>query len=301
MKKTSLMTCATLALALTLGSCKCDKSCDNDTAVFNKEQSDSLSAAYGKAIGLYLNENLAEYQAQTGEEYNKEEFLKGLQYILGHGDNEAFNAGVYSGMQMLGDIKKYNERGAQIDMNVLMSEMRKCILADSVSDGEAAMAQGALRSLDNRLQELAQKRHIEELENSPAAKENLAKAEAFVAKTKAENPDVVSLGDSILYVVEQPGNGAPATDGQIAYADVVISKLDGSIVNVLQRTSINTSHYVPGLTDAVKAVGIDGKAKAYVMGKTAFGIEGNPNYKLGPNEMVVYTVTVKDIQSPKID
>jgi FKBP-type peptidyl-prolyl cis-trans isomerase len=300
-KRTLIMSCAVVALAASLSSCgKCDKNCQNDPYTFSKAQSDSLSIAYGKAIGLYLNENLREYQAHSGQGYDKEEFVKGLQYILTKDNNEAFNAGAYSAMQMLGDIKKFEEKGAKIDMSLLMREMRRCILADSVSDGQTALAQAELRSIDNKLEDMAMKRHLEEVTNSPEAKENLKNAEAFVKQLKAQQPSLVNQGDSILYVVETPGTGAAAAEGQLVVADVTMSTLKGRTVRQNKDMSINPAHKIPGIAEGAKATGVGGTVKVYVDGKTAFGPEGSPQLNIGPNEMVCYTIVVKDITTPNI-
>jgi FKBP-type peptidyl-prolyl cis-trans isomerase FkpA/FKBP-type peptidyl-prolyl cis-trans isomerase FklB len=267
---------------------------DNDTLVA-KATSDSISQYYGMMAGGFIGSELAYYAQESGEKYDREEFLKGLQAVVGSEKEDAYVAGMNTGFRVLQDIKEMQKQGVQVDRDVILKEMRRMVLNDSVKKEQAQEYAKVYQDLMQGVQAQNQAREEAKKANSPEAKANVKAGEEFMAKVHNIKKTQSGLG----YVIENPGEGTAIKDGDRVTVDYVGKHIDGSEFDKGTDAVMQPGqNLIPGFTEALKLLKAGGKATFYIPGHLAYGSNGVPQAKIGPNELLVFDITVKSVEAP---
>ena len=152
----------------------------------------------GSAQGSRL---LSEYMTLPEEQqanYKKDDILRGLkQALMTDTAQQGYLTGFQFGMQLFGQILRYEEAGVPIDRNKLYEAYAKAFSADSVDSDPDARAPdrvpGSCPAGQQKMMEYYQKQEAtarEAKENSPEAKENVAKGEAYLKDQMAKDPEI---------------------------------------------------------------------------------------------------------------
>jgi FKBP-type peptidyl-prolyl cis-trans isomerase len=255
--------------------------------------SDSLSEYYGLMAGSFIGSELSYYAQQSGEAYDREEFIKGLQAVVGQDHSDAYVAGMNTGFRVLQDIKGMKEQGVQINRDKLLNALRKQVLADSVSREVAEEYSNKYQEMMHSVQSAAQAREEAKKANSPEAKANEKAGKEFLAKQK----DVKTTASGLGYVIENEGTGDAIKDGDRVTVKYEGKHLDGSAFDKGDSAvMVPGQGLIPGFSEALKLVKKGGKATFYIPGKLGYGANGVPQAKIGPNEMLIFEVEVLDVQ-----
>lgn len=274
----------------------CDK-CGDKGACTN----DSLSVAYGNYVGTVVNSEITQYGGV--ENLDKDAFLKGFQTICAsNADNKNMLMGMQVGMQLMNELNQLKENGIEIDRDVVINNFKKAFKVDSVNTVEVAKATTEFRRLMTEAQEAAQEAEAKKKAEAPDAVANVEAGNKAVEALKAENSAAKTTDSGLTYVIETEG-AAPTPD---ANATVVVNysgkHLNGEVFDSTDGrgpATFNLQGVVPGFREGLMLLGKGGKATLYIPGELAYGINGQPQAGIGPNEMLVFDVELLDINPAK--
>lgn len=282
---------ATMGISATSCGQGSDAKSDSDTLV-SVAKSDSLSQYYGLMAGSFIGGELSYYAKDSGEAYDRNEFVKGLQSVVGLDKSDAYLAGMNTGMRVLQDLKGMEKQGVQVNRDILLKELRKMILADSINKDESQEYSRIYQDLMQEVQAQAQAREEARKANSPEAKANVKAGEEYLAKVKG----LKKTKDGLGYVMINEGEGEPIKDGDrvtINYKGrhlngIEFDKGEGSVMQPGQNLIV-------GFSEGVKLLKKGGKITIYVPGHLGYGANGVPHANIGPNEMLIFDIEVLDV------
>lgn len=302
--KKLLMVCGVAAMMF--GATSCNKTSSSDNA--NQGFGDSLSVAMGSAQGSRL---LSEYMTLPEEQqanYKKDDILRGLkQALMTDTTQRGYLTGFQFGMQLFGQILRYEEAGVPIDRNKLYEAYAKAFSADSVDSDQMRELQTEFQALaqqaQQKMMEYYQKQEAaarEAKENSPEAKENVAKGEAYLKDQMAKDPEIKVTESGLAYKVIKAGEGeAVGANGsaKVKYVGKLIygKEFDSNSEGVV----MNPNRVVPGFGEGLSMMKNGSKYVLYIPGKLAYGVDGNPQAGIAPNAMLVFEVETSDVTPAK--
>lgn len=297
MKLTKFGACAIMAAGLAVASCgngdKCDAGCDTTVS---KAAGDSISEFYGLQVGSLINGELKYYAEHEDDTYDAKEFVKGVQSVLGEKHDPAYIAGVSAALRMSEDLRSLEQLGVQVDRSILMDNLRRTILADSISDEQKRQYAETYNVLVNSAQIKAQAREEARKNLSPIAKQNSRTGKAFVDKKIKEDPNVTAV-DGVGVLINTTGAGSVVKNGDRVLVNMHVSRPDGKPVMGQDSVMVivNNQDMPEGMYTGITRLAKGGKATLYVPGEKAFGVNGIPTYNVGPNEAMVFDIEVLEI------
>jgi FKBP-type peptidyl-prolyl cis-trans isomerase len=296
MKKILLGMCVLAAMGTCATSCGNGEKADteNDTLVA-KATSDSISQYYGMMAGGFISSELSYYAKESGESYDREDFLKGVQAVVGSEKSDAYVAGMNTGFRVLQDIKEMQKQGVQVDRDAILKEMRKLILTDSIDKTQAQEYAKVYQDLMQKVQAQNQQREEAKKANSPEAKANEKAGDDFMAKVSG----LKKTGSGLGYVIENPGEGSAIKDGDRVTVNYVGKHIDGTEFDKGTDAVMQPGqNLIPGFTEALKMLKPGAKATFYIPGKLGYGTNGVPQANIGPNELLIFELEVKSVEAP---
>jgi FKBP-type peptidyl-prolyl cis-trans isomerase FklB len=128
----------------------------------------------------------------------------------------------------------------------------------------------------------------------------LKRSQAFLAEN-AKKEGVVALPDGLQYKVIAPGSGdSPGLEDtvKVNYEGKLI---DGVVFDSSERhggpAQFVLGHVIKGWQEAVQLMKVGAKWELYIPPNLAYGERGAPPF-IGPNEALVFTVELLDVQKP---
>lgn len=122
----------------------------------------------------------------------------------------------------------------------------------------------------------------------------------FLAEN-AKKPGVKSTPSGLQYEVISEGTGEKPTDASTVKVHYTGSLLNGKIFDSsVQRGEPATfplNGVIKGWTEGLQLMTVGSKYKLYVPGKLAYGMQGNPQGGIGPNETLVFEVELLGIEA----
>ncbi|NOT10780.1 MAG: hypothetical protein HOP23_02935 [Methylococcaceae bacterium] len=136
--------------------------------------------------------------------------------------------------------------------------------------------------------------------NNKVAAINLAAGKAFL-ETNRSRPGVKTLASGLQYKIVKDGKGSrKPTLSDNAYVRYRISRIDGkeltSTQNDVKLPAIHVGSLVKGWQEALLLMSEGAKWQLYVPSDLAYGEEGAPDGRLGPNEALIYDVELVGVQ-----
>lgn len=299
--KTITMAACMLAAAATLTSCGKGENGDSTDTLLNKKTSDSICAAYGTMAGGYIGNELNVYSRETGEEYSHEEFLKGIQAVIGQERSEAYLAGLSTGLRVAQDIKGMQTMGVQVNRDEVLKALRAQLLADSIDMKATENASMQYQQFMQSAQQAVQERADARAAQSPEAVKNLKTGQAAVNRLAKENPNFHVTDDGMGYIIQNPGTGDKPTDKDVVIVNYTGKLLDGKEFDKNDNSYMNLRNVVPGFRKALEMLGTGGKGTFYIPAKLAYGVKGVPQAGIGPNMMLVFDIEVVKINNPGLE
>lgn len=299
MKKIILTVCS--AALFVAASCSKNETAAN-IPTEDKLLGDSVAAALGQMAGARENMNLKRIMDRMTDQekanFKKDEFLRGLELVLTTDTtNLAFLNGLYTGLNLYNPvIGAEKETGIPINAKTVIKAFREAYMTDSISDLQ--QYQEDYQRLSKRLMEKAEKRRQEEIANTPEAKENKAKGEEYQNKMLGEGFQKTESG--LIYKINNPGTGdkVKATDRiKLTY---VGKHINGESFDESKEGGYESiaSAFVPGFAEGLQLLGKGGSATLVIPADLAYGLEGARDV-IGPNETLVFEITVEDITTKK--
>lgn len=130
------------------------------------------------------------------------------------------------------------------------------------------------------------------------AEQNKKMQNEFFAKNK-NNPGVVSTPEGLQYKIITEGKGPKANSNSDITAKFTGKTLDGKKVfsseDLPPDFKFKPDQFIPGWSVALKMMPKGSKWQLFVPDSLAFGAEGNPQLKIGPNQGLIFDFELIDI------
>lgn len=303
--KKLIMACGVAALMLGASSCGNSSSSSNSA---NKGFGDSLSVAMGEAQGARL---LSEYMTLPEDQkanIKKEDLLRGLkQVIMTDTTQQGYLTGISFGLQMVGQLFRYEEAGVPIDRAKLYEAYAKAFSADTINADALREAQTTFQVLaeqaQQKMMEFYQQKEEEAKaakENSPEAKENVAAGEAYLKDQMAKDPAIKVTDSGLAYKVISEGTGEAVGANGSAKVKYVGKLIDGKEFDKnSDGVVMNPNRVVPGFGEGLSMMKNGAHYILYIPGKLAYGVDGNPQAGIAPNAMLVFDVETSEVTPSK--
>lgn len=303
--KKLFMACG-VAAAMLLGVSSCDNSSSSSNP--NKAFGDSLSIAMGEAQGSRL---LSEYMTLPEEQkkaIKKDDLLRGLkQAIMTDTTQQGYLTGLSFGMQLAGQLFRYEEAGVPVDRAKLYEAYAKAFSGDSIDEVAMREAQVQFQALaeqaQQKMMEFYQKKEEEARaakENSPEAKENVAAGEKYLKEQMANDPEIKVSESGLAYKVISEGKGEAVGENGSAKVKYTGKLIDGTEFDSNKEGVVmNPNRVVAGFGEALKMMKNGSHYILYIPGNLAYGVNGNQQAGIGPNAMLVFEVETSDVAPAK--
>lgn len=301
MKKTTFAVGLLAATAIMTTSCGSGEGAEGADTLVSQKTSDSICNAYGTMAGGYIGNELNVYSRETGEDYSHEDFVKGVQAVVGQERSEAYLAGLSTGLRVAQDIKGMEQLGVRINRAEILKALRAQLLADTIDGQETQKAATQYQQLMDGVQQAAQARADARLAESTEAVQNLKTSEAYMNRMAKENPNFKLTDTGLGYIIQNPGTGDKPTERDIVCVNYTGKLLDGKEFDHNDSAYMNLKSVVPGFRQALEMLGVGGKGTFYIPAKLAYGVKGVPQAGIGPNMMLIFDIEVLKINNPGLD
>lgn len=270
----------------------CDKCGDKGACA----TTDSLSLAYGEYVGTMVNSEMTQYANPS--KTDKQEFLRGMQVVFGGDDTENSLMGMRVAIQMLSELNQMEKSGIEVNRAAIMSSFKSAFMADSVTILDINKVTADFRRLSAEAQEAAQAEADKAKAEAPDAVQNGVAAKDAVNALKAENPAAKTTDSGLTYVIETEGVAPTPDENATVVVNYTGKHLNGEVFDSTDGrgpATFNLQGVVPGFREGLMLLGKGGKATLYIPGELAYGVNGQPQAGIGPNEMLVFDVELLDI------
>ena len=298
--KKLIMACGVAAVLL--GASSCGNSSSSSNA--NKGFGDSLSVAMGEAQGCRLASEYLTLPEDQKANLKKEHILRGLkQVIMTDTTQQGYLTGLSFGLQLAGQLFRYEEAGVPIDRSKLYEAYAKAFSADTVNQDALREAQTQFQVLaeqaQQKMMEFYQQKEEEARqakENSPEAKENTAAGEAYLKDQMAKDPAIKVLPSGLAYKVIKEGTGKAVGQNGSAKVKYTGKLIDGKVFDSnSDGVVMNPKRVVPGFGEGLAMMKNGSQYVLYIPGNLAYGVDGNQQAGIAPNAMLVFEVETSDI------
>lgn len=263
----------------------------------SKAFADSMAVGFGTFYGQQLKNQLPQLQAQFGDKFNEEDFVRGVQAALRLDTADlGYMIGYSTGIQAVFQLAQWAQSGVNVDPSKVSRIAIKSMNDTAINPQNAYMQ---FQMLSGRMQDIIQKRTLEAQKG--VAAENRKAGEEYIAKVKAENPEVKTSESGLAYLITEAGEETKVPDGanvQVIYTGRHISgeEFDSSKGNPVE---FNVNQVIAGFKEGLMLLGKGGKATIYIPGNLAYGENGAPNGGIGPDETLVFDIEVVDYAVPE--
>ena len=129
---------------------------------------------------------------------------------------------------------------------------------------------------------------------------NQKKEKEFFAEN-AKKPGVKSTPSGIQYEVIKEGSGEKPTEESTVKVNYTGTLLDGTVFDSSDKrgepATFPLNGVIKGWTEALQLMPVGSKYKFYIPGKLAYGIQGNQQGGIGPDEALIFDVELLSIEA----
>jgi len=298
--KKIIMACGVAAMLASMASC------GKGASEGSGSTDDSIVTLFGTINGADLAQAYAGLDSTQKAQMSKADVLAGIKAVLMTDTAEnrkGYISGMQIGMGILQNLQMMQQADVKIDRDLLYKSLSEAFSADSVKD--LALKQNQLQSLMMGVQakamekqEAEQRKKDEEKAQAPEAKANMKAGADYVAKQMAADPKIVKTESGIAYKVLKEGNGANPSDGDIVSVIYEGKLIDGTVFDSSAGKAVQfpVSGVIPGFSEMLKLMKPGEKVTVYIPGPLAYGVNGTPDGKIGPNATLVFDLTLESIQ-----
>ncbi len=294
MKK--LIFSAIALFTLAMASCGDNASAPQRNIGLTPAQADSMVINFANYAGLQMSQRYTMLMERDSS-FSRAEILKGMDFALKGDTTKSFQFGLQIGMQLMGQIKYFEDMGVKVNKDALVKNFREAFMQDSIDPTQMAILRQAYENALGTLRE-AKRAYDDSIRSaSPESQANIAAGAELVAKAKAADPAIATTPSGLSIKIENPGEGDRLVEsdrigllykGQTATGHVFDETGD-------EPRSMVVGQLVPGMKEGLKMLGKGGKARLYIPGALAYGVDGAPQVEIGPNEMLIFDVEVVSV------
>lgn len=263
-------------------------SCQNKSAGVLTTDADSASYAFG----LLNGERIAQAIKADPSGINSEEFMEGFAQALNNDSSKfSFEIGFSQGSQARQYFESMSKQyGAELDKALFLEAYKKAVLGDTAFVIKSADAQAIFSAYMEAAQEKKAKEEEAKLAEAPAAKENLAKGQAFLAE-KAKDPAVMKTESGLLYRVIKPGDGTKLQPTDRVKLNYKGSLIDGTEFDSNNGVTFGLNQGIKGWNEGLLLMSPGAKYELYIPADLAYGIRGAGD-KIPANSTLVFEVEI---------
>lgn len=257
-------------------------SCNGNGGSKTSKLNDSITTQMGKLIGENLKQMMTD---PRGKDLDRDQIMRGIQAILDcdtSKKDQSYIQGLMIGMQMIYPaIAQSEAQGINIDRRVLMSEFKKAFTSkDSVNMEEIQTLQANLQGMMDRALKAK-------------GVENDKEGQKYIAEQMKNDKGFKKTASGIAYKVIKPGKGENFNDSATVDVAYVGKHINGEEFDNSQGKPVpfNLKQVVPGFREVLTLMNEGAKVLCIIPGAQAYGDQGNPQGKIGPNETLVFEMT----------
>ena len=239
---------------------------------------DTLSAVFGQFNGTGLKQELSNMSPEA--KMDMDELMAGIEAALKADttlEGRSYAQGYQMGMQMKQLFIQSKDQGANINVDLFLSEMKQAVKSSKPMDDSKMM------SVQQRLQSLFMK--IQD-ENKKKMK---AEESKFLSEIQKEGFKKVNGG--IYMKVKSSGNGQNFKDGDKVWVKYKGMHKDGSVFDdgggKAQVFSVDKAEVIPGFYEALKQMKPGAECIVVIPGDLAY-VQGNPQAQIKPGEVLKF-------------
>ncbi len=286
------------AAAIMLGSCSGGASSSAD-----KGFGDSLSTGLGTAQGMRLAADYAGIPEDQKASLKKDDILRGFkQVIMTDTTQQGYMTGLSFGLQLAGQLYRYEQAGIAIDRAKIYDAYAKAFLTDSVTPEAMQEANMTFQTLAQQAQQkIMQYYQAQEeaakaaKENSPEAKSNSEKGAAFIKDAIAKDPSIKTTPSGLAYKVVKEGKGETVGKTGSAKVKYTGKLIDGTVFDSNEGLDLSPRGTVPGFGEGLAMMNAGSKYILYIPGEIAYGVDGAPQAGIGPNATLVFEIEALEV------
>ncbi|MGS1078924.1 FKBP-type peptidyl-prolyl cis-trans isomerase N-terminal domain-containing protein [Pseudoxanthomonas beigongshangi] len=133
---------------------------------------------------------------------------------------------------------------------------------------------------------------------SESAQRNRAEGSKFLAENKVKK-GVITTPSGLQYMVLREGNGARPTPSSRVRVNYAGALLDGTVFDSSydrgQPAEFGLNQVIPGWTEGVSLMPVGAKYRFWIPGDLAYGKDGAPGGKIGPDATLTFDVELMGI------
>lgn len=242
---------------------------------------DTISRYLGASVGNIVMRSVP-------KNYNKDVFVRTFEQTIKQSNDSSEMAARFLGAAVVGIITKTQEEyNLTVDPDIIMAEVKKALDGDTLTIEEC-------EELEHNMSALAERIKEEEAiakANTPEAIATKKAGEKFMMR-KLTSKKYKRTDSGLLYRVIKAGNGEcfGATSGEIlvTYKGCLIN---GEVVELEEEgRGVVPELVTPGCGEMLSMMKPGMKVEVIIPSELAYGIYGNPQRGIGPNETLVFEI-----------
>ncbi len=273
-------------LLLPLASCNNRKGSNDKAQALN----DSVSALVGRE-GAGECEMMIKQIPAGKFKLDKQAYLEGFAKILmcdtlDH--DQSYMLGVSQAIQMYGQLMEWEDQyGLRFNKQLLLNEFRKTF------NGKKPMTQAELQRLSDQIQ-LCFKQATLQVAKKKAkiGQKYLIEGQNYIAQ-QVKTAGFIKAPSGIAYKVLKPGSGSTFINGDYVHISFKGMHTNGTVFDQTQTPEIvqvSDLDFIEGFVDALKMMRPGAKMRVIVPGNLAYGVEGDDEAGIKPNEALVFDI-----------
>lgn len=154
-----------------------------------------------------------------------------------------------------------------------------------------------VKLLSQQMYHLMQVNHLKN--NAKIALDNLDEGQAFLQKNRT-NPKIKFTASGLQYQINTTAKGMKPKLKDVVTLRFNASRIDGSTISSSdvknKPLNITVNKLFKGLQQGLQIMSVGANYTFFIPSKLAYGITGDVNLNIGPNEVVIYQVELLNIQ-----
>lgn len=180
----------------------------------------------------------------------------------------------------------------QRNMTDINPEMLKAGLQTALNEEEAQLADSEIQRIIQEYQKEARlKTHQKNLEEAEA---NKKKGDEFLADNR-EKEGIQVTDSGLQYRVLEEGSGASPDSTDEVRVDYEGTLIDGTTFDSREGISFPLNRVIPGWTEGLQLMQEGARYKFFIPGELAYGENPPQQSPIGPNETLIFDITLHEV------
>lgn len=263
---------------------------------------DSLSLRFGTQWGAQQAVNFTLLDEKMRSEINIDDFIAGLRSAV---MSDYSTPGMIDAIALGGDIAaqldSYSNVGIYLRPSKVMSAFENVFLADTLtaeqSDEFQSLFDSKMSVVQNLiLERMRQERRAATLLAEKMRKENVEKANQFMAENVKKDSQIKETKSGLFYKIDNAGEGSHPANGSTVNMLYTIKGIDGRVIDSSRGEYVDipfNDDLISGLQEGLAMIGSGAKATFYIPSTLGFSRD---NSGVEPGELIIVEVELKGVK-----